>query len=65
MGHFPLNQEVGRVVASLHIQTAPAGTFKHKSCCSDFILLFDGEKFLIREEDIFVPVLSVPLKETL
>jgi hypothetical protein len=29
------------------------------------ILLLDGEKFLVREEDIFVPVLSVPLEETL
>jgi len=29
------------------------------------ILLLDGEKFLAREENIFVPVLSVPLEETL
>jgi hypothetical protein len=29
------------------------------------ILLIDGENILIREEDIFVPVLSVPLEETL
>jgi hypothetical protein len=29
------------------------------------ILLLGGEKFLVREEDLFVPVLSVPLKETL
>ena len=28
------------------------------------ILLLDGEKFLICEEDVFVPVLSVPLEET-
>jgi hypothetical protein len=28
-------------------------------------LLLDGEKFLVREEDVFVPVLSVPLEETL
>jgi hypothetical protein len=28
------------------------------------ILLLDGEKFLIRE-DVFVPILSVPLEETL
>jgi hypothetical protein len=26
------------------------------------ILLFDDETFLVREEDIFVPVLSVPLR---
>jgi hypothetical protein len=29
------------------------------------ILLLDGENFLVREEDIFVLVLSVPLEETL
>ena len=29
------------------------------------ILLLDGEKFLVREGDVFVPVLSVPLEETL
>jgi hypothetical protein len=28
-------------------------------------LLLDGEKFLICEEDVFVPVLSMPLEETL
>jgi hypothetical protein len=29
------------------------------------ILLFEDEKFLVREADVFVPVLSVPLEETL
>ena len=29
------------------------------------ILLLDCEKFLVREEDVFVAVLSVPLEETL
>jgi hypothetical protein len=29
----------------------------------DVILLPDGEKFLVHEDDIFVPVLSVPLEE--
>jgi hypothetical protein len=29
------------------------------------ILFLDGEKFLVREEDVFVPLLSVPLEETL
>jgi hypothetical protein len=29
------------------------------------ILLLDGEKFLVLEEDVFVPVLSVPLEEML
>jgi len=29
------------------------------------VILLDGEKFLVREEDVFVPVFSVPLEETL
>jgi len=29
------------------------------------ILLLDHENFLVREEDVFLPVLSVPLEETL
>ena len=33
MGHLPPNHVVGRVMASLHPQNAPQGTFEHKSCC--------------------------------
>jgi hypothetical protein len=29
------------------------------------ILLLDGENFLVREEDVSVPVLGMPLEETL
>jgi len=29
------------------------------------ILLLDGETFFVREEDVFVPVFSEPLEETL
>jgi len=29
------------------------------------VLILDGEKFLVREEDIFVPVLGVPLVEVI
>jgi hypothetical protein len=29
------------------------------------VLLLDGEDFLILEEDVFVPVLGLPLEETL
>jgi len=65
MGHLPPNHDVRRVMASLHPQNAPQGTFEHKSCCSGCILLLEGEKFLVREEEVFVPVLSVPLEETL
>jgi hypothetical protein len=28
-------------------------------------LLLDGEDFLVRKEDVFVPVLGMPLEETL
>jgi len=63
--HLPPNHDVGRVMASLHPQNAPQGTFEHKSCCSDCIQLLDGEKFLVREEDVFVPFPSVPLEEKL
>jgi len=29
------------------------------------VILLDDEKLFVREEDVFVPVLSVPLEETL
>jgi len=29
------------------------------------VLLLDGEDFLVREEDVFVPLLSMPLEEML
>jgi len=29
------------------------------------ILLLNGENFLVHEEDVFMPVLRMPLKETL
>ena len=29
------------------------------------IVLLDGEKFLVREEEVFVPVLCMPLEEML
>jgi len=29
------------------------------------ITFLDGETFLVREEDVFVPILSVPLEEKL
>jgi hypothetical protein len=29
------------------------------------VLLLDGEDFLVREEDVFLPVLGVPLEEML
>ena len=34
MVHLPTNHDVGRVMASLHLQNAPQRTFEHKSRCS-------------------------------
>jgi len=65
MGQLPTNHDVGRVVASLHPQKAPQGTLRINHVFLVVILLFDVEIFLVREEDIFLPVLSVPLVETL
>ena len=68
MGHLPPNHNVERVKASLH----PRNVFLHlmgrlsiNLVALVFVLLLDGEDFLIREEDVFVPVFSVPLEETL
>ena len=67
MGHLPPNHDMGRVVASLH----PQNVFLHFMGCLSInpvlvvVLLLGGEEFLIREEDVFVPVLSVPLEEML
>jgi hypothetical protein len=55
-------------MASLH----PRKVFLHLTRCLNinlvvlvFVLLLDGEDFPICEEDVFVPVLSVPLETTL
>jgi len=67
MGHLPPNYDVGRVVASLH----PQNVFLHHMGCLSInpvlvvVLLLNGEDFLVREEDVFMPVLGVPLEETL
>jgi hypothetical protein len=52
------------VPAPLERFCSPHWTFEHKSC-SGVILLLDGEDFLLREEDVFVPIPGVPLEETL
>jgi hypothetical protein len=46
----------------LHPQNAPQGTFELKSVLV-VILFLDGENFLTHEEDVFIPVLGVPLEE--
>jgi len=37
---------------------------EHKSFVLVVVLLLDGEDFLVREEDVFTPVLGMPLEET-
>jgi hypothetical protein len=65
MGHPPPNHEVGKVMASLQLHNARQGTFEHNLVVLDVILLLDVEKFLVREDNFFVPVLSVQLEKTL
>jgi hypothetical protein len=65
MGHLPPNHDVGRMMAYLY----PRNFFLHLTGRLSISLVFlvvvsllNGEDFLIREEDVFVPVLSVPLE---
>jgi hypothetical protein len=43
----------------------PKGRFSINLVVLVVILLLISENFLIHEEDVFVPILSVPLEETL
>ena len=52
-------------MASLHHQNAPQGTFEHKSCCSGGCMLLEGADFPVREEDVIVPLIGVPMEGTL
>jgi len=65
MGQLPPNHDVGRVMASQSSQNAPQGTFNINLVVLVAILLLDGAKFLVREEDVFVAALSLPLEQTL
>jgi hypothetical protein len=58
MGQLPPNHDIGRVMASQSPQNAPQGAFNINLVVLVAILLLDGAKFLICEEDVFVPVLS-------
>jgi len=67
MGHLPPNHDVGRVMASLHPQNVflhLMGRLSINLIVLIVVLLLNGEDFLVRE-DVFVPILSVPLEETL
>jgi hypothetical protein len=63
MGHPPPNHDVRRVMASCTLRTHHKGLL-NLNLALVVTLLLDGEKFLVREEDVFVPVLGVPLVET-
>ena len=68
MGHLPPNHDVGRMLASLQ----PQNILLHLTECLNInlivlvaVLLLDGEDFLVLEEDVFVPVLGMPVGEML
>jgi len=68
MGHFPPNHDVGRVMASLHpwnVFLQLMGRLSINLVVLVVVLLLDGEDFLVREEDVFVPILGVPMEEML
>ena len=68
MGHPLPNHDTGRVMGSLHPQSIFLHLTGHLSInpvLLAVVLLLDGEDFLICEEDVFMPVLGVPLEETL
>jgi len=65
MGHLPPNHDIGRVMASLDPQNTPQGTLEHKFCCAGCYTAPQWRKFLVLEENVFVPVLPVSLEETL
>ena len=59
MGHFPPNNDAERVMASLHPQNVFLHLMGHLSInlvVLVFVLLLDGEDFLLCEEDVFVPL---------
>jgi hypothetical protein len=65
MGHPPPNHDVGWVMASCTLRMHLKGYLSINLVVLVVILLLNGENFLVREEDVFVPVLGVPLEETL
>jgi hypothetical protein len=60
MVHF-----LGRVMASCTLRMHLKGRLSINLVVLVFRLLLDGEKFLVREEGVFMPILDVPQKETL
>jgi len=64
MGHPPPNYDVGRVMASCTLRTHPKELLSINLVVLVVTLLLDGENVRVHEEDVFVPVLGVPLEET-
>jgi hypothetical protein len=64
MGHPAPNHDVGKVMASCTLRMHLKGLLIVNLVVLIVILLIDGENFLICEEDVFVPILGVPLEET-
>jgi hypothetical protein len=51
-------------MASCTLRTPLKGLLSMNLVVLVVILLLDGENILVHEEDVFVPVLGVPLEET-
>jgi len=65
MGHSLPNHDVGMVMASCTLRTHLKGRLSINLVVLVVILLLGGENFLVRKEDVFMPVLDLPLEETL
>jgi len=63
MGHPPPNHDIGKVMASCTLRMHLKGVVSINLVVLVVILLLKGENFLIREENVFVPVLGMPLEE--
>jgi hypothetical protein len=65
MGHPPTNHDIGCVVASFTLRMHLKGRLSISLVLLVVVLILDGENFLLREKDISVLVLGVPLEEML
>jgi hypothetical protein len=64
MGQPPPNQEIGRMMASCTLRMHLRGLMSINLLVLVVVLLLDGENFLFHEEDVFMPILGMPLEET-
>jgi hypothetical protein len=63
MGHPSPNHDIGRLMAPCTLRMHLKGLLSTNLVVLG-ILLLDGENFLVCEEDVFMPILSVLLEET-